>query len=255
MKTNQSALSYKTLGAQESKLLTTLLKLNKSVFSAAEAKSVLQLSTNSTKQILFSLRKKGWIKKVARGFYELSVEGIEGSEDAVSIASQLVWPSYLSLWSALNFYGFTEQVPQTLFFVTTSRGRKIKISGVECRFYHISNNRFFGYEKSGRISIAEKEKAVIDSLYFLSEIPFDEIEKAFEQGKSLDKERLIDYALKMKSKSLIKRLGFLMEKNKLFPLGAKKNLLKKIGRGYSLLDPASVKNEKYNKEWKLIINR
>jgi len=174
--------------------------------------------------------------------------------DILEIAAQLVWPSYLSMWSALNFYGLTEQVPMTLFFITTRRPKTIMLLGVECVFHNISKDRFFGYQKTNALNIAEREKAVIDSLYFLDKLPFDEVEKAFIFRK-FDVKKLVDYGFRMRSKALLKRLGYLMEKHRLLDKSSKFRLLKCIGEGFSLLDPKGSKKGKYNKEWMLVINR
>jgi len=104
------------------------------------------------------------------------------------------------------------------------------------------------------ITIAEKEKAIIDSLLFpkysggIKEIA-NSLEKS---GKEIDIKKLINYAFKVESKAVLRRLGFILEK-----LNYKKGLKKmreNIGRGYELLDPSLKRKNNLNKKWLLDVN-
>lgn len=72
----------------------------------------------------------------------------------------------------------------------------------------------WGYKKhrygNFDIFLAEKEKCIIDSL-LLKNVPFDEIVKAL-KTKDFDSDKLVEYAIRTKNKSLAKRLGYLMER-------------------------------------------
>ncbi|MBI1973647.1 hypothetical protein HYS54_02440 [Candidatus Micrarchaeota archaeon] len=254
MKGNKTASKHKTLGARESRLIMTLLRLEKSVFGVSDANEILNANGSSVRKILFSLNRKGWIRRLSQGTYELVGEWIKKQEIA-AIAARQVWPSYLSLWSALNRYGLTEQAPQTLFFVTSARGRKLLMNNVECIFCHVSKDRFFGYVREDSLDLAEKEKAIVDSLYLVGRVPFDEIEKTFLSGENLDVDKLVEYARRMHSKSLVKRLGYLLDRAKLLNGKNERSLLKDIGIGYSLLDPGGPKTGRFDTKWLLIINR
>ena len=63
--------------------------------------------------------------------------------------------------------------------------------------------------------------------------------------------KIIDYALKMESKSVIRRLGYLLDSLK---VGGLKKLEKNIGKGFELLDPNLERKNKLNKKWLLDIN-
>jgi len=62
---------------------------------------------------------------------------------------------------------------------------------------------------------------------------------------------LIDYALKIDSKAVIRRLGFLLETNNYKKTA---ELKKNLGKGYEKLDPSLKKKNKLNKDWLLDIN-
>ena len=101
--------------------------------------------------------------------------------------------------------------------------------------------------------MAEKEKALIDCLLFPKYAGgIKEIRKAILSSiKSLDRKKLIDYALRVESRVVIRRLGFLLEE---FQFKDSKILKKNIGAGYELLDPTLKKKNNLNKKWLLDIN-
>lgn len=195
--------------------------------------------------IIKALKKKEAIETVKAGLYAL-----KGTNELI-IGSHLNWPSYLSFWSALSYYGFTDQLPKTMFYATTKYKKRMN----NYRYVTISKRRFFGYTKVGDIIIAEREKAIIDSLLFpkyaggIRELA-DCIKSAI---KELDKDKLLDYAVKVESKAVLRRLGFILEL-----IGCEKKILKKIakriGKGYELLNPSFKKKNSLNKKWLLDIN-
>ncbi|KAF5437857.1 Transcriptional regulator, predicted component of viral defense system [Candidatus Methanophagaceae archaeon] len=65
------------------------------------------------------------------------------------IGSLLVNPYCIAYWSALNFYGLTEQIPNTVFLQTTARKKKqaTEIFGVRYRIVRIKEEKFFGIRK------------------------------------------------------------------------------------------------------------
>ncbi|KAF5437242.1 Transcriptional regulator, predicted component of viral defense system [Candidatus Methanophagaceae archaeon] len=65
------------------------------------------------------------------------------------IGSLLVNPFSVTYWSALNFYGLTEQIPNTVFLQTTSRKKKqaTEIFGVRYKIVRIKEEKFFGTRK------------------------------------------------------------------------------------------------------------
>lgn len=67
----------------------------------------------------------------------------------------------------------------------------------------------------------------------------------------IDLKKTINYALKIESRAVARRLGYLLDS-----LGIKdlKELEKNIGSGFELLDPTLEKKNNLNKKWLLDIN-
>ena len=84
------------------------------------------------------------------------------------IACHLVTPGYVSYWSALHSYGFTEQVPLTVYVATTRKKAPVAYAGQRFRFVTVQPRKFFGYRRELvgglPVLIADEEKALIDSL-------------------------------------------------------------------------------------------
>ena len=69
----------------------------------------------------------------------------------------------------------------------------------------------------------------------------------------LEIKKLINYALKIESKSVLRRLGFILDILKYKGKEIEK-IRKGIGKGYELLDPNLKKRNNLNKKWLLDVN-
>ncbi len=113
--------------------------------------------------MVYRLKKSGLIHEIEKGKYTTE-------SDPFKMASWIVWPSYISCWAALNFYGLTEQQPFTIHVVTTVK-RKVKIlsfGGARIEFLTFKRERFLGFVRrrygDSYLFIAEKEKALVDAV-------------------------------------------------------------------------------------------
>lgn len=214
------------------------------LFTTNEIAKILDKKPEYIKTLVYRLGKQKLVYKIERG--KFSVYG-----DPLIFASFIYIPSYLSLWTAFRYYNLTEQLPKTIFVMVPKSRKALKSQNARIEF--IKTKYFFGFKKERYgdfdIFMAEPEKALIDSL-LSKKVPLDEIIKAI-KTKQLNKEKLIDYSIKIKNKTLIKRLGFILEENNL-----KCERLKKfIDGNYVLLDSALSKKGKKDKKWKIIDNR
>ncbi|MBM3233815.1 hypothetical protein FJZ19_01845 [Candidatus Pacearchaeota archaeon] len=180
------------------------------VFNIKILKELTGKSREYAKLIAYRLKKESLIYEIERNKYA-------SQKDPLIMASNIIWPSYISLWSSLRYYNLTEQLPKDVFVITT-RARKKRIINLENSriiFIRINPKYFFGYNKEiyngFDVFIAEKEKALIDSALF-KKISFSEICEIVKKNKeNLDIDLLAKYLIKTRNKSLIKRFGFLLE--------------------------------------------
>ena len=135
--------------------------------------------------------------------------------DFYEIASNIVFPSYVSLLPAFSYYGLTEQEPVVFSIVSLKRHKNMVAEGKKIEFLSIRRDRFFGYKKNNNAFIAEPEKAILDALYF-NRLAFSYTEEAVKNGIDagvLDATKLKEYALRFKSSTLINKVGFILESN------------------------------------------
>ena len=232
------------LSKLENKVYTVLKENNLIIFKIKELYLLLKINKIEAYNIVKALKKKGVIKKIG-GFFVLK------DTDDMIIASNLHFPSYISFWSALSYYGFSDQMPKKIFLATTLYKREIN----SFKYVTLSKKRFFGYKMIGNMVIAELEKSIIDSLLFpkysggISEV-IKMIKNVFNE---LEIKKLINYALKIESKSVLRRLGFILDILKYKGKEIEK-VRKRIGKGYELLDPNLKKRNNLNKKWLLDVN-
>lgn len=113
--------------------------------------------------------KKGYLKKIRRGFYCFhTIQDIQ-QNFLLYAANKLYAPSYVSLETALKYYGFIpEEIFQTT-SVSTKKTTSFKTSLGNFRYQHIKPRLYWGYRLidfgKQKILMAEPEKAILDYLY------------------------------------------------------------------------------------------
>jgi predicted transcriptional regulator of viral defense system len=158
------------------------------------------------------------VDEVEKGKYLLlGLEPERVLSNPLFIASHLVAPAYVSYWSALHYYGFTEQVPLITFVATTKKKRPVSFRDFRFRFARIKPDKFFGYRREMLgdlpVVVADEAKAIVDSL----DLPqyaggIAEVAKALRAAlETVEVPTLVGYANRMGDKSLGSRLGYLLE--------------------------------------------
>jgi predicted transcriptional regulator of viral defense system len=159
------------------KATNILYKKKVSLFGINDAKKVFAISKDNTVyKLLQRLEKKNIIKRIENGKYLFSFTEVSDFE----IANFLFSPSYISLESALSFYGILSQFPYTITSVTSKKSKRVVYEDKEYEFVHIESKYFYGFLKKDRFLIASPEKALIDMLYFMAKklrsIPMKELD-------------------------------------------------------------------------------
>lgn len=200
--------------------------------------------------IMHRLKKEGLICEIQRNRYTLK-------DNPLEFASSIVWPSYISCWSALRFYNMTEQLPNDIFVITPRKRKKsvIKFKSAKIIFIKAGQKLFFGYKKErygdSEIFIAEKEKAIIDSALFKT-ASFSEIAGIVKENiNEINTGILAEYLLKINDRALTKRFGFLLDS---IGIDLHNKLKKAKGYNYVPLDYAMKKIGKKDKKWRVIVN-
>ncbi|RLC89307.1 MAG: hypothetical protein DRI37_04090 [Chloroflexi bacterium] len=216
---------------------------------------LLMLDRERVYRLVARLKGEQLIAGVEKGKYLLlGLEPERVLSNPLFIASHLVTPAYVSYWSALHFYGFTEQVPLTVFAATTKKKRPVAFHGFRFRFVTVQPRKFFGYRRETvgelPVLIADEAKAIVDSLdqpCYAGGIT--EIAKSLRAAlEVVDVPTLVEYANRMADKSLGSRLGYLLER-----LGHPVEGLIHSGSPVKL-DPARPRSGHYKPPWWVVVN-
>ena len=84
------------------------------------------------------------------------------------IANFLYQPSYISLETALNYWGILPQFPFEISSVTSKKSVTKKFDGKMYAYSHISSKYFGMFTKKDNVLIAIPEKALFDQIYLTS---------------------------------------------------------------------------------------
>ena len=137
------------------------------------------------------------------------------------VANRIYTPSYISLHSALSFYGMIPEEVVQLTSVTTLKTAKFQNDFGTFHYQNVKTPLFFGYEiktmQNGRgLLFATPEKALLDLLYLN---PFYKTEQDMEELRldedfmqnEFNTERLSDYLSRIGSKALTQRVKRLLK--------------------------------------------
>jgi len=238
--------------------LLNLLAKKGNTFTFNDALKISNLSTTSLQKVLYRLQQSGAIERIEKGKYLIIPLGAEKGKYTLHefvIGSLLVEPYTIAYWSALNYYGLTEQIPTTVFIQTITRkfNTNPEVFGVQYKIVKIKKEKTFGIRKEWieeiQINITDKEKTIIDCLdkpQYCGGII--EVAKALKNNK-FDRKKLEDYAQRIGNSGVLRRLGYLCEL-----LNIKIKLPKLNTRNYLLLDPTMPGKDTKNARWRLIIN-
>lgn len=151
---------------------------------------------------------KGYFWRLKKNIYFLREMEIK---DEFFLANRLYKPSYVSLESALNYYGIIPDVPFAVTSVTTKKTQEFSNQFGLFTYRTLKSELFFGWqeipgENSGAYKIAKPEKAIFDFLY-LNQKSFNKFfpqEERFVFDKAFNWHKFLTYASLVKSKKLLK---------------------------------------------------
>ena len=197
------------------------------------------LNKSHSEVILTRLNKEKKIIKIEKGKYTFH-------EDDLIYATVIVTPSYLSGLSALNYYGFTTQNPIRHSIITTIQKKSLE----KLDFVKVKKEYFFGFDrinyKNFDLFIAKPEKLFQNLGVSISDL--EELLKS-----KLDKMLIIDYLKKIGNLSLIKRIGYLLEKEGIDIYEQFKKELRK-DRNYIKLNITLDKTQIRLTKWRILVN-
>ena len=163
--------------------------------------------------------RKGLLVKLRNQYYAFS-ERRQMPDFARYVANRIYAPSYISLHSALSFYGIIPEEVVQITSVTTLKTAKFENGFGTFHYQNVKTPLYFGYEiktmQNGRgLLFATPEKALLDLLYlnpyYKTEQDMEELrlDEDFMQNE-FNRERLSYYLAQIGSKALEQRVRLLL---------------------------------------------
>lgn len=186
----------------QAEIIKTLKEKQISFFSLADFESLFPIRKRpSLYKRIQRLEKQGLINRLIKGKYLFPFN----PANDFTIANYLYQPSYISLETALSFYGIITGFSYKITSITPKKSKQIIVKEKEYCYSQIKPNLFWGYEKKEDFLIAEPEKAFLDYLY-LTKKGWRKIDWSELNLTEINKKKLFFYGKKFKDNNLLKIL-------------------------------------------------
>lgn len=252
------------IGKLSRKRLAEVIRHFKGCFKASDVADCLQISQAKARGMLALWSKSGWLQRIHSGVY-LPVElSAESSSDIIIdpwvIAMQLYPPCYIGGWTACEYWGFTDQIFSSVVVLTSKRinGKEQVAGSMTFIIKKQDSDKLFGlktvWKESIKVHVSDPHKTIIDMLDYpalaggirsLSDMLYKYLQSEF-----FNPALLIEYADKMKNKTIFKRLGYLLSVLKPDEIALIEECKQRISQGNSQIDPSS-KGNRLLKKWRL----
>lgn len=213
-----------------------------------------QLTDVQLKKIVQRLVERGWLVRIKNGLYVVISDITSLASNDVSllrISQALNENSYISLTSALQYYGLVDQLLKEVTAITNNRTRRYQFQGFIFRFSKVRDDFYFGYSQKrveGKlVNIAELEKVILDFIYLKKDVYSLNMlwEKLTEYSDEFDFDKLQVLALRC-NLTLRRITGFLLDK-----LGKDSKRLYASVKGKNGYSRLTSNSKDFNAKWRL----
>ncbi len=224
-------------------LINELKNHDKIIFNSNDILRYSNISENSVHKYAYRLKKQSNVYKIENNKFSLT-------EDPFIVASQVIFPAYISFNSALYLHNIMSQTINNIEIATPSRKKDIFFNNTLIRFIYIRADLMFGYRKIQKdnsfIFLADLEKTIIDILYRPDISSISNIIDI--PASKLNKSRLKEYTKLINTESIRRRLGYILD-----IMGIEINIRMRNDSVYKL-NPYNKLKGKYVSKWKIYDN-
>lgn len=256
------------LSPTEARLVAALESRKNKLVTPADIVRLIDHNQEYATVLLHRLEQKKWVDRISKGKY-IFVPASAGydkrypSLNPLLAGSILVSPYYYTYSTATAYYALSTQMPATVYLATTAKKPLLMWKNIRFKFVTLKRHKFFGFTKANiqnsEINIAELEKTVIDSIDKPSYSGGIEevLAVIYRARRRVNMQKLIDYALRMKTRVVCQRLGFLLDflANKEYvdrlSIDLRKKLLRGIGKSPLYVGPKESGGH-YWRDWHVI---
>jgi len=262
------AQSGRPLSGTLSRIILTAEEENRQILTVADFRQFYEISDGYARKMIADLVERGWLVRVARGHYQLQsaktgLDPIPMGEKFV-VAGQYAPEGFIAYGSAAEYHGLTNQVFQTVLVATPRPRKSLTISTTRVRFVRIKPENLIGTQplrKGPSVMVATIERTIIDAIDRpdlcggISDLP--EILRRARSKAQVG--RLIEFLPSYHSKSLVQRVGYLLEAFG-YPVSEEERMkMRGWCKGstaylFPKLQVGSSDHKTFSGEWNLVIN-
>lgn len=244
--------------------LSRVLERNPRVITSAIVAEILSTTSKEASRLLSRWCKNGWLYRIKRGVYvSVPIDATSSDiilEEPFLIADSIYQPGYIGGFSAIKHWDLSEQIIETIYYFSIKQVKernpiygstKFKIKTI--KEYRVFGNKTIWYG-SKKVKISDPTKTIIDilddpKLVGGMSVVYD-VYNEYVESNYCDFKKLINYADIMNNKTILKRLGFMIDVKFNEIPEEFRNIENNISSGYSNFDP-SVNGESIVEKWKL----
>ncbi|MDO9541141.1 MAG: type IV toxin-antitoxin system AbiEi family antitoxin [Kiritimatiellia bacterium] len=258
-------ITFRGLGPKETELIARLSYEKKTIVSAGDIAGFLPADFKYRNQFVYNLKQKRILTPIKRGIYifnplEAVPSGIRVNEFVIPPVFFPRKNYYIGYSLMFNYYGFTDQLFQTVYVLNTSLCQERIICGVSYKFVKVSDDRMYGAEtisvRDTGVIVSSRERTLVDLIYFNKPVGgADQAAQIFRNivdQKKCDIIKLIKYAARFPNITARKRIGMIFEE-----LGIKKPVLRPLIKSVENTAISSLTGSRkgaLNKTWQVIVN-
>jgi len=231
--------------------LSKVLECNPRVITSKTVSEILSLKPKEASRILSRWCKNGWLYRIKRGVYiPVPIDSTSSNiilEEPFVIAESMYQPGYIGGFSAIKHWDLSEQIIETIYYFSAKqvKERNPIYGSIKFKIKTVKESRIFGTKTiwygSKKVKVSDPTKTIVDilndpKLVGGMTVVYDVFEE-YVESDYCDYEMLLNYSGRMDNKTILKRLGFMIDVKfneipKYFV-----DLKQNISSGYSYFDP------------------
>jgi predicted transcriptional regulator of viral defense system len=211
-------------GPKEAEFIARLSYEKKTIVAAEEIDRFFPADFKYRKQFVYTLKQKRVLTPIKRGVYIFTpldsiTTGTRVNEFLIPAVFLPRGNYYIGYSTMFNYYGFTEQIFQTVYVINTSLCKEKRVCGIAYQFVKVPEKRMYGTEKikvqGVAVPVSSKERTLVDLIYFNKPVggvaPAVQILKDIVERKQCDVGRLVEMASRFPNITTRKRIGVTLE--------------------------------------------
>ena len=233
--------------------LSSVLEQHSGVLTPKSVANVLHVSGQESGRLLARWNSNGWVHRIKRGVYiavPLSSTSPEPVlEEPYLVAEAIYAPGYVGGFSAVQYWDFTDQIIETITYITLKKvkSRDITHGGVRYRLKTVTPKKLFGLKSiwigSKKVHISDPTKTIVDLLDDPGLVGgmtvVRDIFSEYLESHHYNFDLILGYIDKIGNRSVNKRLGFLLDTCFAVSNDELQILQDRMSEGYTKFDPKS----------------